>query len=70
MYCIEELSGILKVFLIYSCKTAKVEASKEVDNEQLIIKSESYFKATGNEPFWSLEISENSTESPIKSPQS
>lgn len=51
---------IFSIFLVHSCKTSTVEPLKEVDNEQMITKSESYFKAIGNEPFWSVEISANS----------
>jgi len=50
---------ILSVLLVLSCKTTAIESINEETNNQSIPLNESYFKAQGNEPFWSLEISAN-----------
>ncbi|MEX0598793.1 MAG: heat-shock protein, partial [Candidatus Paceibacterota bacterium] len=50
---------ILSVLLVLSCKTTAIEPMNEEMNNQSIPLNESYFKAQGNEPFWSLEISAN-----------
>lgn len=51
---------IFSILLLFSCKTTKLEPSKELEDESMITKSESYFRATGNEPFWSIDISTSS----------
>lgn len=48
---------IFAILLVVSCKTATVKPEIEVTDSS-IVASELYFKAQGNEPFWSLEISE------------
>lgn len=50
---------ILSIIIISSCKTSSTEPLKEEINNQMIPLNESYFKAQGNEPFWSIEISSN-----------
>lgn len=50
---------ILSVFVVVSCKTTAIEPMGEEINNQTIPLNESYFKAQGNEPFWSVEISSN-----------
>lgn len=46
---------VLCVLVVLSCKTTTIEPI----NEEPIPLNESYFKAQGNEPFWSVEISAN-----------
>jgi heat shock protein HslJ len=50
---------ILSALLVLSCKTTAIDPMNEEIHNQSIPLSESYFKAQGNEPFWSLEISAN-----------
>lgn len=53
------LVSLLSIFILCSCKTASIEPMKENEVSQSNSDSQSYFKAQGNEPFWSLEISTN-----------
>lgn len=49
---------IFSILLVLGCKTATVKPETEVTDSS-IVANELYFKAQGNEPFWSLEISAN-----------
>lgn len=53
---------IFFVLLFFSCKTTMVEPMPDSTINPSIAASESYFKAQGNEPFWSVEISSNAIE--------
>lgn len=48
---------IFSIFLVLACKTSTVNTGKETLSSPFTPLNEPYFKAQGNEPFWSVEIS-------------
>lgn len=54
---IKKSLAIFGILLLYSCKTNSIDSIKETASSELVQPNEPYFKAQGNEPFWSVEIS-------------